>query len=141
MRKDIPVKHHPLFHDDDDNNSLFGSDDVILSDEQKKDKFMSKYMDIIDPVKEYENYFKNSAKSCGHILRDIKMFYGKLVLDSEWDERKYVACVNDLLEKNVSINVATLDNAGRSFDKGLLASQIRAQRGSRRKVQKRVRRQ
>lgn len=126
------AKHNPLFMKDE--SALdFGEDfdPQVLTIEEKQDQFMSKYMDNIDPVGRYEKYFQSSAKGVDHILRDVKLFYKKLVLEGSWSERKYVEVVNDLFENRVTISVVTLDRSGLMYDKGQLASQRKIRRGRR----------
>lgn len=129
MKKNIPVKHNPLYNPEE--SALdFGEEfnPKILTDEEKVDAFMSKYMDVVNPVGRYEKYFESSAKSLDHILRDIKLYYKKLVVEGSWTERKYVEVVNDLLENRTVISVTTLDRSGLMFDKEQLASQRKTRR-------------
>lgn len=131
--KEMPAKHNPLFMKDE--NALdFGEDfdPKVLTDEEKQDAFMSKYMDKIDPVGRYEKYFKSSAKDIDHILRDVKLYYKKLVLEGSWTERKYVEVINDLFENRTVISVVTLDRSGLMYDKEQLSSQRKVKKGRRR---------
>jgi len=128
------AKHNPLFMKDE--NALdFGEDfdPKVLTVEEKQDDFMSKYMENIDPVGRYEKYFQSSAKSVDHILRDVKLFYKKLVLEGSWSDRKYVEVINDLFENRITISVVTLDRSGLMYDKGQLTSQRKVRRGRGRK--------
>lgn len=124
------AKHNPLFMKDE--NALdFGDefDPKILTIEEKQDAFMSKYMDVIDPVEKYKKYFESSAKNLDHILRDVKLYYKKLVLEGTWNERKYVEVIDDLFSNRIVISVITLDRAGLMYDKGQLSSQRNVRRG------------
>lgn len=133
MKKNVPTKRHPLFQKE--NTLDFGDFEVDeLTEDQKTDAFISKYMDVFDPIKTYEKYFKSSAKSVDHILRDVKLYYKKLVLQGEWSEKKYVVVINDIFENNTPFTVVTLDRNGLLFEKEQLASQRRAKTGSRRRI-------
>lgn len=103
----------------------FGGAEIPLTDDQKVDVFISKYMDIVDPIAIYKNYFESSAKGVDHILLEIKRYYKVLVLGGKWSEKKYVACVNDILEHKVQLNVITLERRGFMFDSNSLSSQKR----------------
>lgn len=124
------AKHNPLFMKDE--NALdFGDefDPKVLTVEEKQDAFMSKYMDVVKPVEKYKKYFESSAKDLDHILRDVKLYYKKLVLEGTWNERKYVEVIDDLFSNRVVISIVTLDRAGLMYDKGQLASQRNVRRG------------
>lgn len=125
MKKNIPLNHHPLFNDDEDTLDFGPLDVKVLTDEQKADSFLSKYLSKVDPFEKYKKYFETSAKSNDHIMRDIKLYYKKLVLEGSWSERKYVMVVNDILENRIVLTVITLDRSGMMYEKGLLASQRR----------------
>lgn len=129
MKKNLPVKRNPRYNEDE--NSLDFGDALPkeLSVEEKSDVFMSKYMDTIDPVERYKKYFQSSAKGLDHILRDIKLYYKKLVAeDNKWTEKKYVEVINDLMENRTVISITTLDRAGLMYDKEQLASQRKSKR-------------
>lgn len=133
MKKNVPTKRHPLFKAEPTLD--FGDFEIDeLTEDQKVDAFISKYMDVFDPVKTYEKYFESSAKGVDHILRDVKLYYKKLVLNGNWTEKKYVVVINDIFENRITFSVATLDRSGLLFEKELLGSQRRAKTGSRRRV-------
>lgn len=128
MKKNIPVKRNPHYKEDE-NFLDFGNDfPKILTNDEKADVFMSKYMDVVNPVARYQKYFESSAKGLDHILRDIKLYYKKLVVEGQWTEKKYVEVINDLLENRTVISITTLDRSGLMFDKEQLASQRKARR-------------
>lgn len=132
--KKPPAKHNPLFKKEE--NALdFGEefDPKVLSSEEKQDAFLSKYMELVDPVGKYNKYFESSAKGVDHILRDVKLYYKKLVLEGSWSERKYVEVIDDLFENRVVISIVTLDRSGLMYDKGQLASQRNKTRSGRRR--------
>lgn len=129
MKKNLPVKRNPIY-DENENALDFGEsfNPKVLTDEEKVDFFMSKYMEVVNPVERYKKYFESSAKGLDHILRDIKLYYKKLVVEGNWTEKKYVAVINDLLENRTVISITTLDRSGLMFDKEQLASQRKARR-------------
>lgn len=117
MDNNTSVKRHPLFQGESTLDFGDELDVQSLTDEQKVDAFMSKYMDVINPIKTYETYFKSSAKSVDHILRDVKLYYRKLVLTNKWSEKKYVKVINQIFEKKLPLTVATLDRGGLIHDR------------------------
>jgi hypothetical protein len=121
-KKNLPVKRTPLMLGQKGLN--FGNipeEDVTkLTDKQKTQQFISKYMQVFDPMERYKEYFESSAKGVDMILREIKVYHKKLVLEKGWTERKYVAAVNNILENKMVFGVITLDRAGLLYDKGLL---------------------
>lgn len=137
MGKNLPVKRNPLFQGNMGLNfdNLESPEDLIeLTPQQKADKFMSKYLDVFQPFTRFKEYFDGSAKTGSHILRDVKLYYSKLVIDGKWTEKKYVACVNDIFANKMVFSVVTLDAAGLRFDKGLLASQQDSSSGGRKRL-------
>lgn len=133
MKKNIPVKHHPLFQEEPTLDFGEEFDVTELTEDQKVDAFLSKYMDIFKPVETFGKYFESSAKGIDHIFRDVKLYYKKLVLNGNWTEKKYVTVINDIFENKIVFSVATLDRSGLLFEKEMLGSQRRAKTGSRRR--------
>lgn len=131
--KKPPAIHNPLFNHEPTLD--FGEDfDLnVLSDEEKSDAFLAKYMNIVDPIITYAKYFESSAKSVDHIFKEVKIYHKKLVVNGSWSERKYVEVINDLFENRVIISVVTLDRSGLMYDKGQLSSQRKSRRTGRRK--------
>lgn len=121
-KRKLPIKRTPIMIGQQGLN--FGNipeEDVTkLTDDQKAAKFLSKYQQVVDPVITYEDYFKSTAKSIDFIFREVKLYYKKLVLDSGWTERKYVAVINNIFENKMIFGVISLDRAGLFFDRGLL---------------------
>lgn len=121
-KKNLPIKRTPIMLGQ--KGLAFGNipeEDVTkLTDKQKTQQFISKYMQVFDPMTRYKDYFESSAKGVDMILKEIKTYHKKLVLEKGWSERKYVAAVNNILENKMVFGVITLDRAGLLYDKGLL---------------------
>lgn len=121
-KKNLPIKRTPIMLGQ--KGLAFGNipeEDVTkLTDKQKTQQFISKYMQVFDPMTRYKEYFESSAKGVDMILKEIKTYHKKLVLEKGWSERKYVAAVNNILENKMVFGVITLDRAGLLYDKGLL---------------------
>lgn len=126
MDKNIANKHNPLFKEqqglqfDNVNEPI-----TILTEDQKVDKFLSKYLEVVNPVSTYKSYFESSAKEINHILKEIKNYYKKLVLNGTWSEKKYVLVINDIFENKMLFSINTLDISGLKYDKGTLQNQSR----------------
>lgn len=121
-KKNLPIKRTPIMLGQ--KGLAFGNipeEDVTkLTDKQKTQQFISKYMQVFDPMTRYKEYFESSAKGVDMILKEIKTYHKKLVLEKGWSERKYVAAINNILENKMVFGVITLDRAGLLYDKGLL---------------------
>jgi hypothetical protein len=121
-KKSLPIKRTPIMLGQ--KGLAFGNipeEDVTkLTDKQKTQQFISKYMQVFDPMERYKEYFESSAKGVDMIIKEIKTYHKKLVLEKGWSERKYVAAVNNILENKMVFGVITLDRAGLLYDKGLL---------------------
>lgn len=133
MRREIATKHHPIAQSSNMLDLDIGFEEE-LTDEQKADLFMSKYMDTMKPLERYSKYFESSAKSFEHILRDVKLNYKKLVLNGSWTERKYVTVIDDILTNRSVLSVITLDRGGLMYDKNNLASQRNSRGNGRRRI-------
>lgn len=96
-----------------------------LTDAQKATKFLSKYMEVIDPFVTYKEYFQASAKGEAWDMKDVKTQYVALVLKGNWSEEKYVTVINDIFENGAVFSPLTLDFRGRMYEAGQLASQKR----------------
>lgn len=131
-----PVKRSPLFQED----TMLSFDDpadqeilATLTVPQKMDKFMSKYMALVDPFVTYATYFEHSHKTAAHILLDIKRNYNTMVLKQEWTERKYVEIIDALLMAGSDVNEYTLQSHGILYDRGALAPEKKPQQQQRRR--------
>jgi hypothetical protein len=103
------------------------------TDKQEADRFLTKYMQIVDPIITYQEYFDSTAKSIEYIFREIKVYYQKLVLNANWTERKYVAVINNIFENRMVFGVIALDRAGLLYDKGQLDTKSQPKRVERRR--------
>jgi hypothetical protein len=118
MRKDISNRRNPLLTGEATLDFGEINEELVITDDQKADAFLSKWMEKVDPFIRYESYFKTSAKDDAHILLEVKRYYKKLVVEEEaWTERKYVAVINDCFKNKVSIGPVTLDVQGRIYDR------------------------
>lgn len=134
-KKNLPIKRTPIMLGQ--KGLAFGNipeEDVNkLTDKQKTSQFISKYMQVFDPMERYKDYFESSAKGIDMILREVKVYHKKLVLDKGWPERKYVAAVNNIFENKMIFGVITLDRAGLLYDRGLLNNESNAPKTVRRR--------
>lgn len=128
-----PVKRSPLFQED----TMLSFDDphdqeelATLTVQQKMDKFMSKFMILVDPFVTYADFFEHAVKTSSHVLLDIKRNYKTVVLEDGWTERKYVAVVDSLLRGGADVNAYTLQSYGFMYDRDTLPSTQRTQRRS-----------
>lgn len=125
MQKQTATKRHPLMRGESTLDFGGDFDSQALTPEQEMDAFLSKYMDVMDPVGTYGDYFKGSAKEVDHILRDVKLYHRKLVLEGTWSERKYAQVLHGIFTKRLPITLPVLDREGLIQD--------RAQGGQRRR--------
>lgn len=134
-KKNLPIKRTPLMLGQ--KGLAFGNipeEDVTkLTDKQRTSQFISKYMQVFNPVERYSDYFKSSAKGVDMILKEIKTYHKKLVIEKNWPERKYVAAVNNIFENKMVFGVFALDRAGLLYDKGLLNNDSNATKTVRRR--------
>lgn len=113
-------------------DNISESESTELTPAQKATVFLSKYMDVIDPIDTYSDYFHTSAKGEAWELKDIKTQYVNLVVSEKWSEEKYVAVINDIFENRAIFSPLTLDIRGRMYEQGSLSSQQRLARNKRR---------
>lgn len=125
MTKKIPAKRNPRLQKRPpltfDNIS---KDDLItLTPREQTDAFMSKYLDVFNPVGKYKEYFDSSGYTISHLLKIIKQNYKTLVLDKNWDEVKFVTITNEIFETERMFAPGTYDFLSRLYDKNELESQ------------------
>lgn len=88
-----------------------------MTPEQKTSKFLSDYMEEQNPVGKYESYFNASAKSTGHLLKDIKLYYKRLVIEGAWTNEKYIAALDIVFNEFLELNVVTLDRVSMRIER------------------------
>lgn len=99
--------------------SVEGVEEVTTLDAQQlTDRFLAQYMDRINPVGRYRSYFDSSAKGVDHLMKEVKVFYKKLVLDGNWSEEKYVNVLDQVFRAGAPLGVMSLENHGRRYDSG-----------------------
>lgn len=101
---------------------------LALSDEQKQDRFLSRWMDTVHPFSAYPRVFKRgdrAADDANKIFREIKNFYKRYVINGEWSEKKYVIVINAIFEQRAMLGPLTIDRFGKTYDEGNLPSQRR----------------
>lgn len=115
------VKRSPLFQGDE----MLSFDDPAdreelktLTTEQKMDKFMSKYMILVDPFATYAESLEHARKTPAHVMLDIKRGYKTFVLEEQWTEQKYVQIVDSLMHGGADVNEYTLRSHGFMHDRG-----------------------
>lgn len=103
---------HPAFLGDD---SLFG--EAELSPQQKAHRFLSKYQEVVDPIRRYKRYFaRASEKDLEKIFSIIKRNYAKHVVSGEWTEKKFVQVLEEIFEKKAAMTNESFVAAGKSVD-------------------------
>jgi hypothetical protein len=129
LKRDPLLAHEtPLSFDNISENET-----LKLSEEQAKDAFLSKWMDVVDPFIEYPKIFKNDAAESRKLLREIKNFYKRYVIDAAWSEKKYVFVINSIFETRSVFGPYSIERFGKLYDTEALPSQRRLKRlGARR---------
>lgn len=79
-----------------------------ISDDELSRVFLSKYMKVVQPRREYETYFANTAKDPAHILNDVKRHFVALVLNSDWTERKYAKALDVIFREGRVLSAVEL---------------------------------
>ena len=131
MNSKLPARRNPLLKQEptlsfDD----LGEEALLeLTPEQQQDRFLSRWMELVDPYDTYPRVFRRGEKAGDRVLREIKLYYRTLVVEGDWTERKYVMVVNSMLEGRVPINSFSLDKWGHRYEEELLPVQIRLKRG------------
>lgn len=114
-----PIKRDPFF-----NGAMkpldFGDmteDLMAKTDDDKASKFLSDYMETVDPVAKYKSYFQASGKDTGHILRDVKLMYKRLVLEGKWSEEKLIDAFDTIFSEFIELNTVTMDRVGLKLER------------------------
>jgi hypothetical protein len=82
---------------------------VSLTDSQKVDKFLSRWMELIRPMTKYKRFFEASENEHGHNLRLVKNMFKHFCIDGDWSERKFVICLDGVLLSKPAISVKALE--------------------------------
>lgn len=133
MKKSTVIKH-PLYRGDIP--LLFDNDSVSnLTDNEKCNVFMSKWMDTFDPVDEYKKNLPKDEKELSKVLKMVKNNYKKCVLENSWTERKYIMVVDSILSTPMDFNYTNIMKQGKLYDDERLELQLREKRSrSRRRI-------
>ena len=122
-RKDpLYMNKAPLLFD-----NITEEEELELSTSQQQDKFLSQWMELIDPFEEFPKVF-NHKNNPDRILRDIKNYYKKYVIENKWTEKKYVFVINSIFEARTILAPFTIEKFGRTYEEGLLPIQVRLSR-------------
>lgn len=62
-------------------------------------------------------YFEGSAKDAGHILRDVKLMYKRLVLEGSWSEEKLLDAFDTIFREFLDLNTVTMDRVGLKIER------------------------
>lgn len=84
---------------------------IKLSDDRASQFFLSKYMEIADPIERYPKYFTGLYGSVDFIYRFIKLYYKKYVITKELTESQYVMVLDFIFESRIRMSDKTMDMA------------------------------
>ena len=125
-RHPLMLGEQPLLTLDEDTDNSGSADDTYLTEEQQATRFMSRWQEKVNPLIRYKGYFESSAKTSGHIFKEIRRFYLQLVVNGNWSDGKFVAVVGKIMSDNQhTVNTPTLDVVGRQYDREQIKTQRR----------------
>lgn len=134
MKERVSAKRNPLFKgqtpllfDDFEEKEL-----LELTDQQQADKFMSRWLEVFHPFTRYKRYFEETDKSNDRILKEIKNYYSKYVVQGKWPEKKYVVIIDSILLNRFSITPKTFEAREKLFNEKRLEAQLLEKRLTRR---------
>lgn len=104
---------------------------IQLTDEQKADRFTSRWMEIMHPFTTYARAL-GGPKESKRTLKEIKNFYTRFVLREEWEEKKYVLVVNSILDARAQMGLIAIERFGKRYDDEELPAQVRERRANKR---------
>lgn len=104
---------------------------MALTPVQEADRFLSRWMEVIDPFVTYRKMFPAGGADEKRMLKEIKNFYMRLVLRENWTEEKYVTVINELLEARITVGLSSLLRFSELYEKQQLPTQIKARRAQR----------
>lgn len=126
MKKSSTI-NHPLYRGDNalnfDNNNI-----NELTDKEKCDVFLSKWMDTFDPIEEYKKHLPKDEKELSKKLKMVKTYYKNFVLENAWSERKYIMVIDSILSTSMDFNYNNVVNQGKLYDDERLEIQLREKR-------------
>lgn len=135
-KRTVSIMRDPLFRGDvglpfeeSTNDSLFA-----LTDEQKSEEFLSRWLRSVHPFTKYTSFFEKNEKSTDRILRDVKLWYRKLVVNSGWRELKYVYILDHMFLNGMLPLRENFESCEKVYNVGRLAAQV-----SERKIRRRAR--
>ena len=130
MVKQRVAKKNPLYNKN--KPILFDNieEDAILrmTPNQEAEFFMSRWLELIDPIIIYSKYFKNSTITKDRIFHSVKIYFIRKVIESDWTEQKYVMVLDHMMRNNIHIIDKTIDDNGILFDEERLELQLREKR-------------
>ena len=133
--KHTPVKRNPLMQKETplsfDNAST--EELLELTEDQKADRFLSRWMELVNPFVTYKKVFPRGDSDQKRILREIKNFYKRYVLTDGWTEQKYVLVVNALLDARAQVGPVSIERFGKMYDNEALPAQVKLRRAGRTK--------
>lgn len=116
MARDMRKKDHPGYMGMSPLVLDNGPVSTELTDDQKADFFLAKYMENVHPITLYADYFKSGAKDIEIILRDIKLYYKKLVLKGTITEKEYVTILDSIMRDNRPMSQYSFDYQVRAMN-------------------------
>lgn len=130
----IAARRNPLFLENTplDFDNYSEEELLALTPQEEADRFLSRWQETFDPFNAYPKVFRRGEKAADRILREIKLYFRKYVVEGEWSERKYVMVVNSILEARGLINNFSLDKTGKLYDSESLPVQVRLKRDQKR---------
>ena len=130
MKKGTSFRRHPLFQ----GNSVLTFDEYSeeeishLTVSQKQDKFVSQWVEHIDPVERYKNFFNRTKDPVDVVMKKVKNFYKRYVVENDWREQKYALVLDHIFQHNMALYPTSFDNVGKLYEQGRLISQQKAKK-------------
>lgn len=109
-----------------------------LNDEEKQERFMSKYLKFVHPFSEYKTYFATKNMQPPVFLKFVKNFYKTYVLEKEWSEEKYIMVIDHICVKDYTLSHKAMEQFGEKYHKGELDIQLTETKVDNRKRKKRI---
>ena len=111
-------------------------DFFVLSDKEKADRWMSKWLETAKPFYNYNTWLTqmNSVYGDSHAVSfaKIKNFYNHFVINQQWNEKKYVAVLDEILKGKINrLSIGLIEEKGDAYENGMLQVQRNAERKKR----------